>query len=363
MTTVLIMAGGTGGHVFPALSVARVLRARACRVVWLGTRHGIEGRLVPAEGISAEWLSVSGLRGKGALKVSLAPLTLSRALVQALKALDRHRPDVVLGLGGFAAGPGGIAAWMTRRPLVIHEQNAIAGLTNRVLAQLATRVAAAFPGSFSAALAPIVIGNPVRPEIEALPEPTVRVADGRVRPRLLVIGGSQGAAALNGLVPAALATLNAEERPDVLHQAGRGRAAAVSDSYAAAGIPAMVEEFIENMAGAYGWADLAVCRAGALTISELAAAGLPSLLIPFPAAVDDHQTANARYLAERGAAVLLPEETLDPNLLGREIRRLCQADAGARLAMAEAARRAATPGAAERLANICLHLVATRSRA
>jgi UDP-N-acetylglucosamine--N-acetylmuramyl-(pentapeptide) pyrophosphoryl-undecaprenol N-acetylglucosamine transferase len=363
MTTVLIMAGGTGGHVFPALSVARVLRARACRVVWLGTLRGIEARLVPAEGITAEWLSVTGLRGKGPLPLALAPLTLSRALAQALKALDRHRPDVVLGLGGFAAGPGGVAAWMTRRPLVIHEQNAVAGLTNRFLAQLATRVAAAFPGSFSAALAPIVIGNPVRPEIEALPEPAARAADGRGRLRLLVFGGSQGAAALNRLLPAALATLAAEERPELRHQAGRGQAAAVGEAYAAAGITATVEEFIEDMAGAYGWADLVVCRAGALTISELAAAGLPSILIPFPAAVDDHQTANARYLAERGAAVLLPEETLDPKLLAREIRRLCQMEPDARLAMAEAARRAATPGAAERLANLCLHLVATRSRA
>jgi UDP-N-acetylglucosamine--N-acetylmuramyl-(pentapeptide) pyrophosphoryl-undecaprenol N-acetylglucosamine transferase len=363
MTTVLIMAGGTGGHVFPALAVARVLRARACRVVWLGTLKGIEARLVPAEGIPAEWLAVTGLRGKGPIPLALAPLTLSRALAQALKALDRHRPDVVLGLGGFAAGPGGIAAWMTRRPLVIHEQNAIAGLTNRFLAQLATRVAAAFPGSFNAALAPIVIGNPVRADIEALPEPAARAGDGRRRPRLLVIGGSQGAAALNRLLPDALATLAPEERPDVRHQAGRGRAAAVIEAYSAAGVAAMVDEFIDDMAGAYGWADLAVCRAGALTISELAAAGLPSLLIPFPAAVDDHQTANARYLAERGAAVLLPEETLDPKLLGREIRRLCQLEAGALLAMAEAARRAATPGAAERLANLCLHLVATRSRA
>jgi len=353
MTRVLIMAGGTGGHVFPALAVAAVLRARDCEVVWLGTRRGIEARLVPAAGIPVEWLRITGLRGKGAASWLLAPVRLLRAICEALGIMRRRRPDVVLGLGGFVAGPGGLAARLLRRPLVIHEQNAVAGLTNRLLARLAHTVAEAFPGSFGAAVGAITVGNPVRREIEALPpRGGPQHADGRAR--LLVFGGSQGARALNRLVPAAVALLPAGERPLVLHQAGRGQREAVADAYRAAGIEAQVHEFVDDMAQAYSWADLAVCRSGALTVAELAAAGLPGILVPFPAAVDDHQTANAHFLAVRGAAVLLPEATLTAERLAAELHVLAGADARPRLAMADAARRAATPGAAERLAELCL---------
>lgn len=351
MTTVLIMAGGTGGHVFPALAVAEVLRARACDVVWLGTRRGIEARLVPAAGIRVEWVRITGLRGKGVLSWISAPFRLVRALGDAVGAMRRCRPDVVLGLGGFVAGPGGVAAKLLGRPLVIHEQNAIAGLTNRILARLAGTVAEAFPGSFSPEVGAIAIGNPVRREIENLPP---RPPLTRLRAHLLVFGGSQGATALNRLLPQALALLAPGERPEVLHQTGLARRDQVAAAYVAVGVLADVREFIDDMAAAYGWADLAVCRSGALTVAELAAAGLPGVLVPFPAAVDDHQTANARFLASRGAAVVLPEATLTAERLATELRALIGPDRRDCEAMAAAARRAATPGAAERLADLCL---------
>ncbi|HUO79791.1 MAG TPA: undecaprenyldiphospho-muramoylpentapeptide beta-N-acetylglucosaminyltransferase [Steroidobacteraceae bacterium] len=353
MTTVLIMAGGTGGHVFPALAVADVLKSRACRVVWLGTERGIEARLVPAAGIPVEWVRVSGLRGKGLASWLAAPLRLLQALADALGAIRRTRPDVVLGLGGFVAGPGGLAARLLNRPLVIHEQNTVAGLTNRILARFAGTVAEAFPGSFAPGVGAVAVGNPVRPAIEALSAGEGERAPHAPR-RLLVFGGSQGAAALNRLVPAALALLAPGERPAVLHQTGRGRREPVAAAYAAHGVAAEVREFIDDMAAAYAWADLAVSRSGALTVAELAAAGLPGLLVPFPAAVDDHQTRNARFLADRGAAVLLAEEGLTAERLAAELKTLLGADARALAAMAAAARRAATPGAAEQLADLCL---------
>lgn len=353
MTTVLIMAGGTGGHVFPALAVAEVLRARSCRVVWLGTRSGIEARLVPAAGIPIEWVRVSGLRGKGLGSWLAAPLQLLQAHGDALGAIRRTRPDVVLGLGGFVAGPGGLAARLLGLPLVIHEQNAVAGLTNRILARFAHAVAEAFPGSFGPSVGAVPVGNPVRQAIEALAAGAAARAPHAPR-RLLVFGGSQGAAALNRIVPAALALLAPAERPAVLHQTGRERHEGVATAYRALGLQAEVREFIDDMAAAYAWADLAVSRSGALTVSELAAAGLPAVLVPFPAAVDDHQTRNARFLADRGAAVLLPEARLTPERLAAELRNLLGPDARDLTAMAEAARRAAAPGAAEQLADLCL---------
>lgn len=351
--TVLIMAGGTGGHVFPALAVADVLRQRSCRVVWLGTRRGIEARVVPAAGIPVEWVRVAGLRGKGFASWLGAPLRLLQALADSIAAIRRTRPDVVLGLGGFVSGPGGVAARLLGRPLVIHEQNAVAGMTNRILSRLAVTTAEAFPGAFAASVDAVTIGNPVRREIEALAARAPEAPRTGAR-HLLVFGGSLGAAALNRLVPAALALMPADARPMVLHQTGRDRREAVAAAYAAAGVDADVREFIDDMAAAYGWADLAICRSGALTVTELASAGLPALLVPFPAAVDDHQTANGRFLADRGAAILLPESALDERKLAQEISRLLGADAATRERMSEAARRASAPGAAERLADLCL---------
>jgi UDP-N-acetylglucosamine--N-acetylmuramyl-(pentapeptide) pyrophosphoryl-undecaprenol N-acetylglucosamine transferase len=352
---ILIMAGGTGGHVFPALALARVLREQSQEVLWLGTQRGLESRVIPAEGIPIEWLTVAGLRGKGALAWLLAPFKLTRALWQALAIMRRHQPLVVVGLGGFVSGPGGVAAWLTRRPLVIHEQNAIAGFTNRCLAHLARQVLEAFPGSFGRDVHAKVIGNPVRADISGLPPPAARFA-GRVGPvRLLVIGGSQGATRLNAVVPFALKRLSGWLSFDVRHQAGERWLEAGRSSYAQAGVRADVRPFIEDMSEAYGWADLVICRAGALTVSELAAVGVAAILVPFPNAVDDHQAYNAQYLVRAGAAVLIPDRELTEERLANELQRL-GAGRGKLLAMAERARLLAKPRAAAELAASCLDL-------
>jgi UDP-N-acetylglucosamine--N-acetylmuramyl-(pentapeptide) pyrophosphoryl-undecaprenol N-acetylglucosamine transferase len=350
---VMIMAGGTGGHVFPALALARALRARSCDIVWLGTRRGIESRLVPAEGIPVEWIEVGGLRGKGPVTLLVAPLRLLRALWQAVAAIRRQRPRVVVGLGGFASGPGGLAAWLLRCPLVIHEQNAVAGFTNRVLARLADDVLEAFPASFGRQRAARDVGNPVRAEFFALPPPAERLAGRSGAPRLLVVGGSQGAARLNESVPAALALLGPGLRFEVRHQAGERGLEAARAAYGRAGIDAQVTPFIDDIAAQYGWADLVVCRSGALTVSELAAAGVAALLVPFPAAVDDHQTRNAGFLVARGAAVLMPESALTPAALAAELARL-GGDRAALLRMAESARGLARPRATDDLAEAAL---------
>lgn len=352
---ILIMAGGTGGHVFPALALARLLRERAFEVVWLGTERGLEARLIPAEGIVLERLSVAGLRGKGALAWLAAPFRLTVALLQALAVMRRHQPLVVVGLGGFVSGPGGVAAWLTRRPLVIHEQNAVAGFTNRILAHLARAVLEAFPDSFGRDLHARLIGNPVRRDISAVPPPRERFA-GRTGPvRLLVFGGSQGAARLNAVVPFALARLSGSIAFDVRHQAGERWLEEGRASYARAGVRADVRPFIEDMAEAYGWADLVICRAGALTVSELAAVGIGAVLVPFPGAVDDHQAHNAQYLVRENAAVVIADRELTAERLAAELERLC-AGRGKLLAMAERARQLATPRAADELAEVCLAL-------
>jgi UDP-N-acetylglucosamine--N-acetylmuramyl-(pentapeptide) pyrophosphoryl-undecaprenol N-acetylglucosamine transferase len=354
---VVITAGGTGGHVYPALAVARALIEIGVPVVWLGTRRGLESRIVPEAGIPIEWLSVGGLRGKGLLGWLPAPWRVLRAVVQAVGVLRRLRPRLVLGMGGFAAGPGGLAAWLLRRPLVIHEQNAIAGLTNRVLSRLAARVLEGFPHTFPAGRHAVPTGNPVRAEIAALPAPEQRLAaraEG-ARLRLLVLGGSQGALALNECLPTALAALEAARRPEVWHQAGGGRDGDCREDYAARGVEARVEPFIEDMAAAYAWADLVVCRAGALTIAELTAAGLPSVLVPYPHAVDDHQTANARYLSEAGAALLLAQTELDPTPLSALLGELAS-DRERLLDMARAARRLARPQATAEVVQQCLQV-------
>jgi UDP-N-acetylglucosamine--N-acetylmuramyl-(pentapeptide) pyrophosphoryl-undecaprenol N-acetylglucosamine transferase len=350
---VLIMAGGTGGHVFPALAVARVLRERGVPVVWLGTPGGMESRLVPAQGFPIEWVKVAGIRGKGMLAWILAPLRLLRAVLQARQILRRVAPRAVLGAGGFVSGPGGLAAWLLRIPLVIHEQNAVAGLTNRWLSRLAAQVLEAFPGSFGAAGRARCIGNPVRADIAALPAPALRFADREGPSRLLVLGGSQGAARLNVTVPRALAALRPGERPQVRHQAGVRGLDAARQAYREAEVEADVLAFIDDMAEAYAWADFAICRAGALTVAELQAAGLGAILVPFPSAVDDHQTRNAEVLVGVGAARLVQERDLDATRLGLLIGELAK-DRARLLAMAQAARASAVTDAAERLADLCV---------
>ncbi|MGH8130738.1 MAG: undecaprenyldiphospho-muramoylpentapeptide beta-N-acetylglucosaminyltransferase [Steroidobacteraceae bacterium] len=359
---VMIMAGGTGGHVFPALAVANELRARR-EIVWLGTERGIEARLVPVAGYPVEWIEVEGLRGKGLARWIRAPLLLARAVRQARSALRRRRPGVVLGCGGFVSGPGGIAAWLAGAPLVIHEQNAVAGLTNRWLAHIASRIAEGFPGSFPARRRALYVGNPVRAEIAALSPPRQRF-DARSGPmRLFVFGGSQGSSALNRLLPAAIALLPESRRPAVLHQSGARDRDATKAAYRNAGVQADVRAFIDDMAAAYANADLVVSRAGALTVAELAAAGVGSILIPFPAAVDDHQAKNAAWLGRVSAAQVVPETGLTAAELANRLATLLGNGKGrARLlAMAEAARALAVTDAAERVAALCLEAEAARA--
>jgi UDP-N-acetylglucosamine--N-acetylmuramyl-(pentapeptide) pyrophosphoryl-undecaprenol N-acetylglucosamine transferase len=349
----LIMAGGTGGHVYPALALARELQQRSWQVVWLGTRRGLEARVVPAEKIPIEWLSVSGLRGKGLMAWLLAPLRLLGALREALAVMRRHRPAVVVGLGGFVSGPGGVAAWLTGRPLLVHEQNAIAGFTNRVLARVAREVLSAFPDAFGPGVHARVIGNPVRADIAALAPPAARFALRSGAIRLLVVGGSLGAARLNNVVPHALARLGGSTRIDVRHQSGERWIEAARRAYTEAGVQARVMPYIEDMAEAYEWADLVICRAGALTVSELAAAGVGAILVPYPAAVDDHQTWNARFLVGEGAALLIADRELTAERLAAELGPLC-AGRGRLLALAERARLLARTGATAALADACL---------
>jgi UDP-N-acetylglucosamine--N-acetylmuramyl-(pentapeptide) pyrophosphoryl-undecaprenol N-acetylglucosamine transferase len=350
---VLIMAGGTGGHVFPALAVAKVLRARGVAVVWLGVPGSMESRLVPAQGFPIEWVRVAGIRGKGALAWLLAPLRIANAVAQAMGVLRRVRPRSVLGAGGYVSGPGGIAAWLLRIPLLIHEQNAIAGLTNRWLARLATQVLEAFPQSFKPQVHARTIGNPVREDIAALPPPAQRFADRESRARLFVFGGSQGAQRLNGIVPQALALMAVDKRPQVRHQTGERGLELTRAAYAQAQIEADVVPFIDDMAKAYAWADLTVCRAGAMTIAELQAAGLGAIFVPLPIATDDHQTKNAAVMVNAGAARLIQERDLTPQRLSALIAELTD-NRASMLKMAEAARATRVTDAAATLADLCI---------
>ncbi len=353
--SIAIMAGGTGGHVFPALAVAEVLRASGADVFWIGTRAGMEARLVPEQGFEIEWIGIQGIRGKGARQVLAAPWRLFRALREAGAILRRRDPRVVVGMGGFVSGPGGLMARMQRRPLLIQEQNSVPGMTNQWLSRIADRVFEAFPGSFPAGRRAVATGNPVRAEITALAAPSTRFAGRTGPPRLLVLGGSLGAQALNETVPRALALLSTKQRPLVRHQAGERTLAVAERAYADAGVTADVTPFITDMSEAYGWADLVLCRSGALTVSELAAAGVPAVFVPYPHAVDDHQVGNARYLSDAGAARLIIQRDLTVEGLAAALAELL-ADPAQRLSMAEAARAKAKVDAAERIADVCLEL-------
>ncbi len=352
---ILVMAGGTGGHVYPALAVARALQQHSREVVWLGTHRGLESRVVPAAGISMEWVNVRGLRRKGVAALVVAPVQLAWALIQSLAVIMRCRPAAVLGMGGFVSGPGGVAAWLTRRPLVIHEQNAAAGLTNRLLARLARVVLQAFPGSFNSRVRAETVGNPVREDIAAVPAPELRYPDRGGPLRLLVLGGSQGALALNRTVPAAISLLPQEMRPVVRHQCGSATIDRAREAYAQAGVDAELVPFIEDMASAYAWADLVVCRAGALTVAELCAVGVPAVFVPYPSAVDDHQTANAMPMVEAGAAAVIQEADLSDESLAGEMKRWMTSRADL-LEHARRARQLARPQALQRITELCLQL-------
>ena len=350
--TILIMAGGTGGHVFPALATADRLRDAGMDVQWLGTAAGIESDLVPKASIKLNYISVAGLRGKGKLSLLLAPFKLLRALSQAIGVLRQVKPACVLGMGGFASGPGGLAAWLLGVPLLIHEQNAIPGMTNKVLSRLSRRVMAAFPGAFPDQKDVLCTGNPIRQNIVEVKTPAERFA-GRQGPlRVLVVGGSLGAQAINETLPQALATMAPEQRPQVLHQAGKSKIEEAQALYAELKVEAEVVPFIDDMNAAYEWADLVICRAGALTVSELCAAGVASILVPFPHAVDDHQTENARYISDQQAGVLLPQSQMSAERLTELLTEL--GDREKLQAMAEKARSLGQADASDRVAEQCL---------
>jgi UDP-N-acetylglucosamine--N-acetylmuramyl-(pentapeptide) pyrophosphoryl-undecaprenol N-acetylglucosamine transferase len=350
MKTILVMAGGTGGHVFPGLAVADYLHERGWHVVWMGNPEGMEARLVPMRGYEMAWVRFAALRGKGLLRALLLPVNLLRAFGQALRELSRVKPNVVLGMGGYVTFPGGMMAALSGRPLVVHEQNSVAGLANRVLAGVADRILSGFPGVLRRGE---WAGNPVRAEIAALPLPAQRYAGRSGRLDVLVVGGSLGAQALNDAVPRALALLQPAERPRVTHQSGAKQIDDLRAAYAATGVEAELLPFIDDMAARYAAADLVVCRAGALTIAELAAAGVASVLVPFPHAVDDHQTGNARFLSEAGAAILLPQRELTPEKLAALLRELTREKLAA---MAEKARALAKPEATRAVAEVCMEV-------
>lgn len=346
---VIVMAGGTGGHVFPALAVADELRQRGIAVSWLGTRRGIESELVPANDFPIHYIQVEGLRGTGVKRLLKAPFTIVRAIWQALKVIRAEQPDVVLGLGGFASGPGGVAARLLGKPLVIHEQNAVAGTTNKLLAKIATKVMEAFPGVLPRGE---WCGNPVRQEIALLPEPSQHIAAAARPLHLLVLGGSLGAQAINQQVPEALALLSEGQRPQVRHQCGRKHEQTTQSAYQQAAVEASIEPFVDDMAAAYGWADMVICRSGALTVAELAAAGVGAILVPYPHAIDDHQTANGQWLVEAGAAELLAQSDMTAEHLAEMLQRWLS-DKSRLLSMAANARKLAKTDAAVVVADAC----------
>ena len=357
--TILIMAGGTGGHVFPALAVAQEFIQRGASVHWLGTEKGIESRLVPEAKIPLHFLTVEGVRGKGLSGLLKAPLLISRAIMQARAVIKKIKPVLVLGFGGFASGPGGVAAKLSKVPLVIHEQNAVAGTTNRLLSRYANQVLAAFAKAFikSGFTQELVVGNPVRESIQQLPDVDSRFAErSSDKMHLLILGGSLGAKAINELLPVALAKLNQAERPLVWHQTGKNHEQATREIYSRYQVEGKVDAFIDDMAAAYAWADLVICRAGALTVSELMVAGVASITIPLPSAIDDHQTANAKHLVDQGAGLSLVQKDLSAEKLAGLIKEYA-ADREKLILMAKKAQQIAIPDSAKRVVNICEKLV------
>lgn len=350
MPKVLIMAGGTGGHIYPGVAVAQVLRAQGWSVAWMGNEEGMEGKIIPAYGYELAWIRFGALRGKGLIRKLLLPLNLLRGFWQAFCALRRVRPDVVVGMGGYVTFPGGMMAVLLNIPFVVHEQNSIAGLANRALSGVADKVLSGFPDVLKKAQ---WLGNPVREDIAALPAPAERFAAREGALRILVVGGSLGAQSLNQVVPAALALIEPAKRPVVTHQSGAKQLDDLRAAYANAGVEGELLAFIEDMNARYASADLVICRAGALTVAELAAAGVGSVLVPYPHAVDDHQTGNARFLSEHGAATLCAQKDLTAQWLADY---LMSVDRSRLLQMAQAARSVARASAAEDVARVCEQL-------
>ncbi len=352
--TLMVMAGGTGGHVYPAMAVADYLKNLGWSIVWLCTEGGMENRLIENKGYEKAMITMRGVRGNGLMGWLLLPVKLTKAFAQSVAAIRQYQPNVVLGMGGFAAFPGGLMAKVLGKPLVIHEQNSIAGLTNKVLAVFATRVLAAFPSSFAKEInvgKAQIVGNPVRADIAQVVAPESRVNTGALR--ILVVGGSLGAQALNEVIPKALAEIAVENRPQVVHQAGEKHIATLQANYQAAGVNADAKAFINNMADMYTWSDVVICRAGALTVAEISAVGVASVLVPFPHAVDDHQTSNARYLSDAGAAILVPQAEFNVQKVVALLKDLNREKC---LEMAIKARALGKPEATASVAKICMEV-------
>lgn len=350
--SVVMMAGGTGGHVFPALAVAQHLQAQGVNIHWLGTKNGIEADIVPQNGFAISYLEVQGVRGQGLARLLLAPFKIILAILAAMRVLRTVKADCVIGLGGYVTGPGGVAARLLGKPLIIHEQNAVAGFTNKQLAHIATQVLQAFPAAFAASSKVTTTGNPVRPVIANLPPPEQRYQARQAALQVLILGGSQGAVALNERVPEALALVAQQQLLVIRHQTGKKQVELTAQRYQQLGLNAEVQPFISDIAEAYGWADVVICRSGALTVSELAAAGVASVLIPYPHAVDDHQTANGRYLSEAGAAILCPQAQMSAETLAETLKPLLSRPK--LLQMATIARKLAQPQATATVAQFCL---------
>lgn len=352
---ILIMAGGTGGHVYPALATANLLQEQHDRIEWMGSKGGMEEEVVTKAGIPFHGISVQGLRGKGKLSLALAPFKIVHAVLQAISVIRKVKPDCVMGMGGFASGPGGLAARLLGKPLLIHEQNAVAGMTNRVLSKVANSVMEAFPDSFPGQVAAKLTGNPLRKDVcELYYQP--KETDQSDRPmRLLVLGGSLGALRLNECVPQALGKLNVSDQPEIWHQSGKRHFDVTEQAYKASDVEAKVSPYIDDMAAAYKWADFVICRAGALTISELCAAGLGAILVPYPHAVDDHQTLNARWMEKAGAAWLLPQQDLNAETLAEMLKPLITKRKRIAI-LSEAAHKLGQPEATEKVAAECRRL-------
>jgi len=343
---IVIMAGGTGGHVFPALAVAQSLQDKGWQVSWLGTQKGLESRVIPENGIAIDWLAVAGVRGKGLGSKISAVFGLVKACAQAASILRQRKPDVVLGMGGFVAGPGGLMARLLGIPLVIHEQNRVPGTTNRLLARFAKQVLEAFPDSFKSSAHAKCTGNPLRKPFLNLPERAPHQPNQDIK--ILIVGGSQGAQILNEVVPEAMAKLT---KVQVKHQTGSVMQAQVAERYRTLGIAGEALAFIEDMVAAYQWADLVICRAGAMTVSEVAAVGIPAIFIPLPSAIDDHQTANAKFLTEAGAGLMLAQKELNPDSLAIQIKTITEQLAS----MSKTAKQCARLDATEAVATVCIN--------
>ena len=318
----MVMAGGTGGHIYPALAIAKQLQQKGVSIVWLGTREGLEARVIPQQGFDIEWIDIKGVRGTGLLRWLKLPLQLSKAVFQTIAIFNRRKPDALLSMGGFVAGPGGIAGKLKRIPLILHEANAIVGLTNKVLAHIATKVMCAFPNTRGLAKDTEVVGNPVRDDIIALHQANQRLSQNETRLRLLIVGGSQGALSLNKTLPDAISLLDPAIRPEIRHQTGKGRSDEVIEDYQKYGFEVDVREYLDDIAGSYAWADLIICRAGAMTVAEITTAGLPALIVPYPYSAGDHQVFNAQYLVENNAADLLLHQDLSSESLAAKLSRL-----------------------------------------